>query len=69
MHDTDARIGHLFDAVGRSGAWDDTAFVLVADHGMEPADTEVIGDWDVALEDAGVSVRDEGYGFLYLTGS
>jgi phosphonoacetate hydrolase len=69
VHDTDARIGHLFDAVGRSGAWDDTAFVLVADHGMELADPEVTGDWDVALGDEGVSVRDEGYGFLYLTGS
>ncbi len=67
VRDTDARIGHLLDAVERSGAWDDTAFVLVADHGMELADPGVTGDWDVALEEAGVSVRDEGYGFLYLT--
>ncbi len=68
VRDTDARIGHLLDAVERSGAWDDTAFVLVADHGMELADPEVTGDWDVALREAGVPVRDEGYGFLYLTG-
>lgn len=66
IRDTDARIGHLLAAVERSGAWDDTAFVLVADHGMELADPGVTGDWDVALEEAGVSVRDEGYGFLYL---
>lgn len=65
--DTDARIGHLLDAVERSGAWDDTAFVLVADHGMELANPEVTGDWDAALEEAGVAVRDAGYGFLYLT--
>jgi hypothetical protein len=32
------------------------------------ADSAVTGDWDVALADAGVAVRDEGYGFLYLTG-
>ena len=66
VRDTDARIGHLLDAVERSGAWEDTAFVLVADHGMELADPGVTGDWDVALGEAGVSVRDEGYGFLYL---
>ncbi len=68
VRDTDARIGHLLDAVERSGAWDATAFVLVADHGMELADPEVTGDWDVALEDEGLAVRDEGFGFLYLTG-
>jgi len=27
----------------------------------------VTGDWDAALEEAGVAVRDAGYGFLYLT--
>ena len=67
MRDTDARIGHILDTVERAGAWGDTAFVLVADHGMELADPAVTGDWDVALADAGVAARDEGYGFLYLT--
>ena len=69
VRDTDGRIGHILDAVERSGAWDDTAFVLVADHGMELADPAVTGDWDAALAEHGVPVRDEGYGFLYLTGS
>ena len=32
-----------------AGAWDDTAFFLVADHGMEETDPAVTGDWDVAL--------------------
>jgi hypothetical protein len=26
----------------------------------------VQGDWDVALRDAGLRFRDEGYGFLYF---
>ena len=68
VRDTDARIGHILDAVERAGALERTAFVLVADHGMQLADTAVTGDWDRALGEAGVAARDEGYGFLYLTG-
>jgi predicted AlkP superfamily pyrophosphatase or phosphodiesterase len=67
VRDTDARIGHLLEAVERAGVFDQTAFVLVADHGMQLADPKVTGDWDVALAEAGLAVRDEGYGFLYLT--
>ena len=33
---------------------------------MEQNDPAVTGDWDVALRDEGIVVRDEGYGFLYL---
>jgi phosphonoacetate hydrolase len=66
VRDTDARLGAVLDAVERAGALDDTAFVLVADHGMEENDPAVRGDWDVALHDAGVRFRDEGYGFVYL---
>ena len=47
--DTDARIGRILEAVERSGVWDRTAFFVVADHGMELADSAVTGDWDVAL--------------------
>ncbi len=67
VRDSDARLRRMFDAVERSGRWDDTAFVLVADHGMAQTDPAVRGDWDVALREQGVAVRDEGYGFLYLT--
>ncbi|MFI5047569.1 MAG: alkaline phosphatase family protein, partial [Acidimicrobiia bacterium] len=35
VRDTDARIGDIVDAVARAGALDDTAFVVVADHGMQ----------------------------------
>jgi predicted AlkP superfamily pyrophosphatase or phosphodiesterase len=66
VHDSDARLGDVLDAVERAGVFDDTAFLLVADHGMEETDPAVQGDWDVALRDAGIEFRDEGYGFLYF---
>jgi phosphonoacetate hydrolase len=66
VRDSDARIGDVLAAVERAGVFDDTAFVLVADHGMEETNPAVQGDWDVALRDAGIQFRDEGYGFLYL---
>ena len=49
VRDTDARIGEVLDAVERAGVFDDTAFVLVADHGMQQTDPAVTGDWDVCL--------------------
>ncbi len=66
VRDTDRRIGHALEAVERAGTFERTAFILVADHGMQLADPNVNGDWDAALSDAGMPVRDEGYGFLYL---
>ncbi len=66
IHDTDARIGAILEAIEHAGAFDDTAFAVVSDHGMEQSNPEVTGDWDVALRDAGVEFRDEGYGFVYL---
>jgi phosphonoacetate hydrolase len=66
VRDSDARIGEVMAAVERAGVFDDTAFVLVADHGMEENDPSCRGDWDVSLRDAGLKVRDEAYGFLYL---
>lgn len=64
--DSDGRIGEILAAIERAGALADTAFALVADHGMEETNPEVRGDWDVALAEAGVSFRDEGHGFIYL---
>jgi phosphonoacetate hydrolase len=66
VRDSDARLGRIFETVERAGVWDDCAFFLVADHGMEESDPAVQGDWDVSLAEAGIGVRDEGYGFLYL---
>ena len=66
IRDSDARMGEILAAVERAGVFDDTAFCLVADHGMEETDPTVRGDWGVALREAGLTFRDEGYGFLYL---
>jgi arylsulfatase A-like enzyme len=66
VRDSDARLGRILDVVERSGVSRDCAFFLVADHGMEESDPTVQGDWDEALAQANVPVRDEGYGFLYL---
>ncbi|HZP31187.1 MAG TPA: alkaline phosphatase family protein [Acidimicrobiia bacterium] len=66
VHDSDGRLGDILAAIERAGVLDETAFVLVADHGMEQNDPEVTGDWDVALRAEGIRFRDEGYGFLYL---
>jgi len=53
-------------AVERAGIFDETAFVLVADHGMEENDPSVNGDWDVPLKESGLKFRDEAYSFLYF---
>ena len=66
VHDTDARIGRILDAVERAGAWDRTAFFLTADHGMEESDPSCTGNWADALDDSGVAYRDEGYSFIYV---
>ncbi len=66
VRDSDGRVGAILDAVEQRGVFDDTAFVLMADHGMEETDPTCRGDWDVALREAGVQARDEAYSFLYL---
>ena len=66
VRDTDGRIGEILTAIEHAGVFDDTAFVVVADHGMEETDPAIRGDWDVTLRDAGLTFRDEGYGFVYL---
>ena len=66
LRDSDARLGEILAAVDRAGLTEHAAFVLVADHGMEETNPAITGDWGVSLRAAGVTVRDEGYGFLYL---
>jgi hypothetical protein len=66
VRDCDGRLGEILAAVERAGIFDDAAFVLVADHGMQESDPSCTGDWDVALRDEGIDARDEGYGFLYF---
>lgn len=67
VHDTDARMGEVLDAVDAAGVTGRTAFFVVADHGMEDSNPDVTGDWATALDATGVPYRDEAYGFLYVT--
>ena len=66
VRDSDGRVGEILAAAERAGIFDDCAFLLVADHGMEENDPSCRGDWDVSLRDAGITARDEAYGFLYF---
>ncbi|MBS1836989.1 MAG: alkaline phosphatase family protein [Actinobacteria bacterium] len=66
IRDTDGRIGEVLAALQRRGIRDRTAVFLCADHGMEESNPAVGGDWSPALAAAGLDVRDEAFGFLYL---
>ena len=66
LRDADARLGVFLDLLEERGLVDDTVVLLTADHGMEGADPSCTGNWDAALEAAGVPFRDEAFGFLYL---
>jgi len=66
LTDTDARLAEVVAAVERRGVLEHTAFVVVADHGMEETAPERGGDWGGPLRAAGVEHRDEASGFLYL---
>ncbi len=66
IRDTDGRIGEVLAALERRGVRERTTVFLCADHGMEESDPAVGGDWSPALAAAGLDVRDEAFGFLYL---
>ena len=66
VRDSDGRIGDILTAIEKAGVFDDCAFVLMADHGMQESDPTCRGDWDVNLREAGINVRDEAYSFMYF---
>ena len=66
LRDADRRLGVWLDLVEERGLLDDVVVLMTADHGMQGADAACTGDWDEALEAAGIPFRDEAYGFLYL---
>lgn len=63
--ESDARIGEIVAAVERAGVLERTAFLVIADHGMEQSDPEVAETWDDALAGTGVLYREVGNGLLY----
>jgi hypothetical protein len=66
MRDADRRLGVFLDHLERIRRLDETFILLTSDHGSEGADRSCVGDWDQPLRDAGLTFRDEAYGFLYL---
>jgi phosphonoacetate hydrolase len=64
--DSDRRLAVFLDRLDELGRFEDTVFLLTADHGSQLSDPDCRGDWDEALRAAGVPFRDEAYGFLYL---
>lgn len=64
LRDTDERLGVILDAMDWGSGT--TAFMVLADHGMEESDPSCTGDYTVPLAEAGIAFRDEGFGFLYL---
>jgi phosphonoacetate hydrolase len=66
LADADRRLAAFLQLLDDRGLFDDTAFLLTADHGSEATDPAVTGDWDEALRAAGIVFRDEGYGAIYL---
>lgn len=66
IRDSDARVGEVVEAVDRAGVLERTAFVVIADHGMEQADPAVDRSWAEELAATGVAHRDVGGGLIYL---
>jgi phosphonoacetate hydrolase len=65
--DTDARIASVLESLERAGVADDTAFFVMADHGMEQTDPDVTGHYRDRLDGAGVGFHDVDDGLLYLS--
>ena len=66
LADADRRLGVFLDLLDRRGLTEQTTILLTADHGFEAAHPDCRGDWDEPLRAAGITFRDEGYGFIYL---
>jgi hypothetical protein len=57
---TDERVGRILDLYEEAGAFEDTLWVLTADHGMELQDTARTSGWSGALSGTGVSTSSHG---------
>ncbi len=66
VRDSDARVGEIVDAVQRCGALDTTAFLVLADHGMEQSDPDLDQDWSAELAATGVAHTELGGGLIWV---
>ncbi len=66
VRDGDRRVGRLLTAVERVGAIEQTAVLVIADHGMEQADPGLTRGWGEDLAEAGVEHTEIGGGLIYL---
>ncbi|MFN8052491.1 MAG: alkaline phosphatase family protein [Acidimicrobiales bacterium] len=69
--DSDARIARLVEAVDRAGARGSTAFLVMADHGMQESAADNDATWEPALAGAGPDAHgrrpvDVADGFVYF---
>jgi hypothetical protein len=63
--ETDERVGQLLDLYAREGGFEDTVFVLTADHGMALQDSARTSAWSSALSSSGVPLTSFGH-LIYL---
>ncbi len=67
VRDTDRRTGRVLRAIEEAGALEDTAIVILADHGMQTNDPANDGTYAPALAATGIDHLDIGNGMIYLT--
>ena len=51
LEETDVRVGKIIDQYQDAGVFDDTVFVLTADHGMELMDSSRTASWAGAIDE------------------
>jgi hypothetical protein len=54
LDETDVRVGHVLSTLDANGLFDDTLFIITADHGMAPADASLKASQARAVHDAGM---------------
>lgn len=66
VRDSDARVGAVLEAIESAGVLERTAFLVIADHGMEQNDPGNDRRWTEAVERSGVPCRQVADNFIYL---
>jgi hypothetical protein len=54
LDETDARVGHILEALEDASLFEDTLFVITTDHGMAPVDADLKANQVRAVRDAGM---------------